>query len=183
MEIARFIYQENPNYEVDFEPKSSENVMVNATQMAKIFGKRIDFFLKSDHAKDFISALEFTPFGGNSAPLKRDEIIQTKGQSGTWMHRILALKFAAWLDVQFELWVYTTIDKILNESFREEKAARLKKLQAKQEMQKLRVEMIKTMPEAERYFELEAVVKQADQEILKSVKEQVRQLEFEFQTK
>jgi len=29
------------------------------------------------------------------------------------MHRILALKFAAWLNPQFELWVYATIDEIL----------------------------------------------------------------------
>lgn len=86
--------------------------------MAKIFGKRIDFFLKAEHTKAFLEALEFTPFGGNSRPLKRSEIIQTKGQSGTWMHRILALKFAAWLDPKFELWVYQTIDDILFGAYR-----------------------------------------------------------------
>lgn len=37
----------------------------------------------------------------------------TKGRSGTWMHRVLALKFAAWLDPEFELWVYCTIDKLM----------------------------------------------------------------------
>ena len=29
------------------------------------------------------------------------------------MHRILALKFAAWLNPELELWVYETIDEIL----------------------------------------------------------------------
>ena len=29
------------------------------------------------------------------------------------MHRILALKFAAWLNPDFEVWVYSTIDHIL----------------------------------------------------------------------
>lgn len=29
------------------------------------------------------------------------------------MHRVLALKFAAWLDPKFELWVFCTIDHIL----------------------------------------------------------------------
>jgi hypothetical protein len=180
MEIARFIYQDNPNYEVDFEPAGSENIMVNATQMAKIFGKRLDHFLRSDHANEFITVLEFTPFGGNSRPLKRDEIIQSRGQSGTWMHRILALKFAAWLDTKFELWVYSTIDKILNQSFREEKEARLRKLQAKNEMAQIKKEMLHEYPNAERYFELESSIRQADQEIIKSVKEQVRQLQLEF---
>jgi hypothetical protein len=181
MEIARFIYQDNPDYEVDFEPAGSDNVMVNATQMAKIFRKRIDFFLKSDHAQNFIKELEFTPFGGNSDPLKREEIIQTRGQSGTWMHRILALKFAAWLDTKFELWVYSTIDKILNESFREEKEARLQKLNAKYEMASLKIEMVNKYPEASRYFDLESSVKKADRDIIRSIKEQEKQLEFKFQ--
>jgi hypothetical protein len=109
-QIQKFVFN---NTEVDFQFDKESNVMVNATQMAKIFEKRVDVFLKSDHAKEFIKVLEFTPFGGNSEPLKMDEIIKTKGQSGTWMHRLLALKFAAWLDPKFEVWVYSTIDFIL----------------------------------------------------------------------
>jgi hypothetical protein len=109
-QIQKFVFN---NTEVDFQFDKESNVMVNATQMAKIFEKRVDVFLKSDHAKEFINVLEFTPFGGNSEPLKMDEIIKTKGQSGTWMHRLLALKFAAWLDPKFEVWVYSTIDFIL----------------------------------------------------------------------
>ena len=34
------------------------------------------------------------------------------------MHRVLALKFAAWLDPAFELWVFCTIDKILFDHYR-----------------------------------------------------------------
>ncbi len=29
------------------------------------------------------------------------------------MHRVLALKFAAWLSPDFEVWVYSTIEKLL----------------------------------------------------------------------
>jgi hypothetical protein len=105
------------NQVIEFEMAGS-SLMINATEMAKIFGKRIDFFLKSDHAKEFIKVLEFTPFGGNSAPLKKHEIIQTKGQNGTWMHRLLALKFAAWLSPEFELWVYQTIDEFMFGDYR-----------------------------------------------------------------
>ncbi|MFA6281683.1 MAG: KilA-N domain-containing protein, partial [Candidatus Omnitrophota bacterium] len=108
--IQKFVFN---NAEVDFQFDKNQNLMVNATEMAKLSGKRIDHFLKSDHAEAFISALEFTPFGGNSEPLTRSEIIKTKGQSGTWMHRLLALKFAAWIDPKFEVWVYSTIDFIL----------------------------------------------------------------------
>ena len=35
------------------------------------------------------------------------------------MHRVLALKFAAWLDPVFEVWVYTTIDDILFGRYRQ----------------------------------------------------------------
>jgi len=111
----KFIFHDQ---EVDFEIQG-DKVMVNATQMAKIFDKRIDHFLKSDHASAFKNLLEFTPFGGNSAPLKPEEVIITKGQGGTFMHRILALKFAAWLDPAFELWVYTTIDQVLFGKYRD----------------------------------------------------------------
>lgn len=97
---------------ISFEKKDRE-LMVNATEMAKTYDKRIDVFLKSEHAKAFIKELEFTPYGGNSAPLKREEIIQTRGQNGTFVHRFLAYKFAAWLNPKFELWVYKTIDGIL----------------------------------------------------------------------
>ena len=36
------------------------------------------------------------------------------------MHRILALKFASWLNPDFEIWVYSTIDKILFGSYAED---------------------------------------------------------------
>lgn len=109
-QLMTFEYETN---NVQFYNEDNGVVMVNATQMAKIYDKRIDFFLKSENTKSFINVLEFTPFGGNSTPLKPENIIKTRGQSGTWMHRILALKFAAWLDPRFELWVFTTIDRIL----------------------------------------------------------------------
>jgi hypothetical protein len=111
MEIVHFIYKEQP---VDFLPGGNDNVMVNATQMATIFGKRVDVFLKSDHAQAFIEALLLvpknvenetlsTPNGGNKFKYLRDEILKTNKRGGTWMHRILALKFAAWLDPNFEV--------------------------------------------------------------------------------
>lgn len=99
-------------HEIEFN-LSSTALMVNATEMAKVFGKRVDVFLKSDHAKAFIEALEFTPNGVNSEQLPREKIITRNHRNGTWMHPYLALKFAAWLDPKFEVWVYFTINKVL----------------------------------------------------------------------
>ena len=120
------------------------NLMVNATEIAKHYNRRIDHFRRSDDTQRFISAMkklpkdeslwsEFTPTGGNWGEnvdenrgqfppngvnsdgffLTDDDIYQPRGHQGTWMHRLLALKFAAWLDAEFELWIYLTIDNIL----------------------------------------------------------------------
>lgn len=43
MEVVKFIYDQN---EVDFLPNGDENVMVNATQMAKVFNKKTEMKLK-----------------------------------------------------------------------------------------------------------------------------------------
>jgi phosphatidylserine/phosphatidylglycerophosphate/cardiolipin synthase-like enzyme len=59
--------------EVSFSLDKENNMMVNATEMAK---------------------------SGNSRFLEEDLIV-SKQKSGTWMHRILALKFAAWLNPEF----------------------------------------------------------------------------------
>lgn len=129
--------------------------MVNATEMAKIFDRRIDFFLKTDSTKDFISVLEFTPFGGNSAPLKPEEIMKTRGSAGTYFHRILALKFAAWLSPEFEVWVYSTIEQLLfgKHVEREQSFERTLKLQS--ELSELEDKADKSGEDFERYLQLQ----------------------------
>lgn len=109
MEIMKFKFNET---EVEFLP-SSENVMVNATQMAKIFGKKVENFTRIDDTKDFINECLKNANKRFLGIENEEDLIDSKQKSGTWMHRILALKFAAWLDPAFELWVYTTIDFIL----------------------------------------------------------------------
>jgi hypothetical protein len=177
MEVVHFIYNEK---EIDFLPSGDVNVMVNATQMAKIFGKRIDFFLKTDHTKAFIKVLEFTPFGGNSEPLTRDQIIQTKGQSGTFFNRILALKFAAWLDTEFELWVFTTIDKIILGYYKEQKEATTAKLMAENELKEKKEELLKKYPEFVDFLNIEGKISDAERRRLKAIRASVAQLRFDL---
>jgi len=156
-QIQKFVFN---NTEVDFQFDKSNNVMVNATQMAKIFEKRVDHFLKSDHAKEFIKVLEFTPFGGNSEPFKMDEIIKTKGQSGTWMHRLLALKFASWLDPKFEVWVYSTIDFILFDYYKRLEESLKESAKRKNRMDELKASLLEN-PDFAELEQLELTEKQA----------------------
>lgn len=111
---------------VDFEVNDN-NVMVNATQMAKVFNKQVTKFMQLDSTAAFINeALK----SENSHYLKvfsQSDLYYSSQKTGTWMHRILALKFAAWLNPSFELWVYSTIDEILFGSYREDEES-LKKI-------------------------------------------------------
>ena len=61
MKTVEYIYN---NQRIEF-LQGDRNIMVNATQMARAFNKRIDFFLKSDNTKAFIRELKFPPNGGN----------------------------------------------------------------------------------------------------------------------
>ena len=151
MKVVHFIYKDQ---EVDF-LSNGENLMVNATQMAKLFDKRISFFLKADHVESFICAMELSPFGDRSTPLKREEIIKTVNGVNTWMHRILALKFAAWLDPAFELWVFSTIDQLILGHFKDVKEATIQKLLIKKEVERKRAELIATYPDFAYFFDLQ----------------------------
>lgn len=177
MKILEFIYN---GIEINFLANGNENVMVDATQMAKIFGKRIDVFLKTDHANDFINELELTPFGGRSEPLKREEIIKIRNGVNTFFHRILALKFAAWLDTKFELWVFSTIDKIILGHYKEMRDATIEKLKAEKEWKTKRDALIKQNPEIAEVFELELKITAADKKRLKALKASIAQLHLEF---
>ena len=157
MESKEFKFKEQTvNFEIE-----NKNVMVNATEMAKIFGKKINDFLRLEQTEEFIkecckdenyykllgiknevqsgnsrfenevqtenSRFENEVQYGNShfETRKKSFLNVVKGgkNSGTWMHRVLAIKFAAWLNPAFELWVYRVIDELLFGSYREDEEA------------------------------------------------------------
>ena len=88
-------------------------LMVNATQMAKSFGKQPIDWLKTEQSKEFISVFaELKNF--SSADLVR----VTKGGNdkklqGTWMHEDVALEFARWLSPAFAIWCNDRIKELL----------------------------------------------------------------------
>lgn len=97
---------------------SNKNVMVNATEMAKVFGKRIDHFTKTDHAKKYIKFLTERTLNGGHSVVK---IVDDRGHMGMYFHRKLAIKFAMWLDDEFFDWVIDKIDEILHGKINEVK--------------------------------------------------------------
>lgn len=104
-----------------------ENVMINATEMAKIFGKNVANYLRNDETKRFLNACLLNANSHLINVTSYQDLVITRKKSGTWFHRIVALEFAAWLDPSFKLWVYATIETLLYGSVREamEKARRV----------------------------------------------------------
>ena len=157
----------------------NSNIMINATQMAKIFGKKTEVFLKTDHAKEYIELLEKTieneiilpPNGGRIKP----KVVENRGRNGVFFERRLALKFAAWLDVEFELWVYSTIDNILFGNYKKHWEAHTLQEEAKERMLLLKEQML-TNPTAEmvlEYFEQERIINATNTEKRKAIKDQI----------
>lgn len=106
MKTLELFYQET---EIYFLLGNEGEVMINATEMAKIFKRRTKDFLKTDHAKSFIDVAERTLNGAHSD----EKLIDNRGHVGIYFCRPLALKFAAWLDPEFEFWIFNQIDNIL----------------------------------------------------------------------
>lgn len=100
-----FIYEGSP---VTFQ--IGEATMVNATEMAKPFGKRPIDWLKYQQSQDYINALSEV----RNITLA-DLVIVTKGgnNSGTWMHEDVALEFARWLSPQFAIWCNDRIKELV----------------------------------------------------------------------
>ena len=114
--IKKFLY-EGQTIVFEF---SDGNKMINATQMSKPFeGKLIADFLRLKGTKEYIAALESRYGNSHIGPKKqkREVLRIVKGGNpelqGTWVDEKLALKLAAWLSVDFELWIYDRIQELL----------------------------------------------------------------------
>lgn len=110
MNIQKFKFDD---VEIEFDLRQGKNVMVNATEMAKIFGKEVARFMENDSTNNFIEACLKTRNSSFLGVKNREDLVVSRQKSGTWMHRVLALKFAAWLSPDFEVWVWMTIDHLI----------------------------------------------------------------------
>jgi hypothetical protein len=164
MKTLTFIYQEN---EIHFLVNPNDkNVMVNATEMAKMFGKKTRLFLKTDHAKSFIAELKRTPYGvqiNDKRHPNGGQIIDDRGRNGIYFNRKLALKFATWLDVKFELWVFDTIDEIIFGNYKKHWDAHAEQEAARAAMEQIKTELLANpnLENAAGYFQAESQYKSA----------------------
>lgn len=109
MSIVKFDYN---GFEMSFDKTGS--IMINATEMAKPFDKLPKDFTKGKQAWNFIQALARKE---NCPTEQIIQVVNGGNNYGTWMHQKLALKFAAWLSPDFELWVYDKIEELLLQGY------------------------------------------------------------------
>lgn len=102
-----FSYESNP---VTFQ--LGEATMVNATEMAKPFGKRPTDWLRLPTAQEFLKEL------AEVRKLHNGLVVTVKGGNdrtaqGTWLHEDVALEFARWLSPAFAIWCNDRIKELM----------------------------------------------------------------------
>ncbi len=100
-----FLYNGN---EITF--LKGNNVLVNATQMAKPFNKRCNDFMSLKSTNELIYSLSV------KTGIPATDLVSIKqggANQGTWIHEDLALVFAQWLSPEFYLWCNDRIKELL----------------------------------------------------------------------
>lgn len=91
--------------------RKGNSVMVNATEMAKPFGKLAKDWLSNKSTKEFISTLSAV----RTIPLTELVVVKQggNGEQGTWLHEDVAVEFARWLSPAFAIWCNDRIKELL----------------------------------------------------------------------
>lgn len=169
----------------------TDEMMYNATEMAKIFGKRPKEFMENKTTTDYIDVCcldknfneifgfgttldsEEKSFGGGNSPRqtkiltfqeRKDCLVQVKSggrDAGTWMQETIALDFAAWLDPNFKFWMNRQIRKITIGYYADHKKANLKLIDAKAR-EALYRDKIRIDPSVDNYKELIKAIDEID---------------------
>ena len=97
-------YQSEHTIAFDF---ANGQLMVNATEMAKPFGKSPTHWLRNKDTQEYVEA--FKKRFANS------QSVQTVNgdNGGTWFHQKIAIRFAQWLSPEFAIWVDEKIEELL----------------------------------------------------------------------
>ena len=89
--------------------------MINATQMAKPFGKQPVFWLNNQSTKEFLAELAKLRNLSSADLVRVTKGGNDKNAQGTWMHEDVALEFARWLSPQFAIWCNDRIKELFKE--------------------------------------------------------------------
>lgn len=89
-----------------------DDVMVNATQLAKIYGKRPNDYLSLPTTNQLINAIT-RKYGISENQLVISKAGSSHNGGGTWMHRLIVVDFCQWLDIDLKLWCTEKLDELM----------------------------------------------------------------------
>ena len=109
--ITEFSYEGMP---ISF-GSGEKGCYVNATEMAKKFGKKAHEWLRLPSTKEFLAELSEVR---KSLFVDNQLVITKKGgldpsRTGTWLHEDVALEFARWLSPKFAVWCNDRIKELM----------------------------------------------------------------------
>ena len=150
METKEFKFNEQT---VKFEIEN-KNVMVNATEMGNIFGKKCNEFTELKNTQELVKKLVEKEnlklenkkkdnsqsgnfrFGNSENPIKKfifeeeftpkGKFVRVENDENTWMDLRIGIAFSIWLDTELYLWLLTVIDEIMFGSYKEDEESLLK---------------------------------------------------------
>ena len=118
-EIVSFKFN---NIEIPFNLDGGpSNIMVEVTGMAKAYGKKIAEWRRLPSTQKFLNDL-MTEMGFSHT---EDLIYSEKGGANggcTWMHQLVLIEFARWLDSKFAIWCNKMIIEVIRQRFMNEMA-------------------------------------------------------------
>ena len=177
METKICVFEENA---ITFLVSKDNSMMVNAPEMAKVFNKDLFQFTKSEGTKSFIDSCLKPANAGLLGVKTEDDLIISRQKSGTFMHRVLALKFAAWLSPDFEVWVYSTIERLLFGRHVEREKSFEKTISLQNELESLVMKPDKTGEDFERYIEVQKLLNREKSYRASLTKESVTEMQSLF---
>ncbi|MBN2634934.1 MAG: KilA-N domain-containing protein, partial [Prolixibacteraceae bacterium] len=84
----------------------NDGTMVNATEMAKPFGKKVKDWLRLDSTKELIEVFR-------ERQILPSQLVNVQHGVGTWLHEDLAMIFAQWLSPRFYIWCNSQVKEML----------------------------------------------------------------------
>jgi frataxin-like iron-binding protein CyaY len=99
------------NMEVIFD--NSDSLYINATQIAKHFGKQASKWIENKETLAYINALSQKQNFANGELVVSRKGGNDKSLTGTWIHKKLIISFARWLSPDFAVWCDEVIEEIL----------------------------------------------------------------------
>lgn len=112
------------NIEIPFSLNGGpDNLMINVTPIAKAYGKKVAEWKRLPSTQNYLRGLydmgfsHTTDFSDIIYSISGSKPGMNLGGGGTWMHQLVVVEFARWLDAEFAVWCNQAIINVIKEGY------------------------------------------------------------------